>query len=123
MKDSIVKVMLYTVLLGGTTAVSAQTDAHTGATTKARTSEKIDTAQVAAHQTAHMAKELSLTPEQQAKVLEIVKKYVAQKPTKAQLAKKDAEIEAVLTSEQKAKYADFLKKVAEWRKKTAQQRP
>lgn len=124
MKETIVKMMLCTVALFGSTATFAQTDATTGATAKKehKSAQKYDASKVAEHQTEHMAKELSLTPEQKAKVLEITKKYAALKPGKELFAKKDAEIGDVLTAEQKTKYTEYLKKVAEFRKRTAGQR-
>lgn len=124
MKETIVKMVLCAVALFGSTATFAQTDATTGATAKKehKTKNKFDAAKAAEHQTEHMAKELSLTPEQKAKVLEISKKYAALKPSKELFAKKDAEIGNVLTAEQKIKYAEYLKKVAEFRKRTAEQR-
>lgn len=124
MKVKLGKLTLCTCLLLGATTVFAQTDATTGATrkTEQRASRKADAAKTAEHQTEHMAKALSLTAEQKAKVLAIVKKYVGRKPTKELFAKKDAEIATVLTAEQKPLYTEYLKKVAEFRKKTAEQR-
>lgn len=118
MNVNVLKAMVCACMVFGATAVFAQTDATSGATVRTsqnRAPKKIDPVKMAEHQTAHMAKELSLTDDQKAKVLEIAKKYAAQKPSKEMFAKKDAEIEAVLTAEQKTKYADFQKKVTKLR--------
>lgn len=117
MNVNAIKMMACACMIFGATSVFAQTDAKTGATPKAekKAAAKFDPAKMAEHQTEHMAKELSLTAEQKAKVLEIAKKYAVQKPSKEIFAKKDAEIEAVLTDEQKTKYADFQKKVTKLR--------
>lgn len=117
MNVNVIKTMVCAGMIFGATSVFAQTDATTGATTKTeqKVRKKMDPAKMAEHQTAHMAKELSLTEEQKAKVLAIAKKYAAQKPSKKMFAQKDAEIEAVLTAEQKTKYADFQKKVTKLR--------
>lgn len=100
-----------------TVTYAQQTDGKTSATNKTEQTsrKKVDPVKMAEHQTEHMAKALSLTDEQKAKVLEIAKKYAVQKPSKEMFAKKDAEIEAVLTAGQKTKYADFKKQVAELR--------
>lgn len=117
MNVNVIKTMACACMIFGATSVFAQTDATSGATTKTeqRQHKKMDPAKMAEHQTEHMAKELSLTDEQKAKVLEIAKKYAAQKPSKELFAKKDAEIEAVLNSDQKTKYAEFQKKVTKLR--------
>lgn len=117
MNVNVIKTMVCACMLFGATSVFAQTDAKTGATTQTekKAPRKMDPAKMAEHQTEHMAKELSLTDEQKAKVLTIAKKYAAQKPSKEMFAQKDAEIEAVLTADQKTKYADFQKKVKELR--------
>lgn len=117
MNVNVVKTMACACLLFGATTVFAQTSSDNDTTNKTEKRErpKFDPAKMAEHQTEHMAKELSLTAEQKAKVLEIAKKYAAQKPSKELFAQKDAEIEAVLTSEQKTKYAEFKKKVTELR--------
>lgn len=117
MNVNVVKTMACACMLFGATSVFAQTNAETGTTkqTEQKARQKVDPAKMAEHQTEHMAKELSLTAEQKAKVLEIAKKYAVQKPSKEMFAKKDAEIEAVLTDEQKTKYTEFQKKVTELR--------
>lgn len=121
MKKYISAIMMCAGLFCGATTAFAQADATTGATRRTEQSapRKMDPAKMAEHQTEHMTKALSLTPEQKAKVLAITKKYTAQKPSKELFAKKDAEIEAVLTPEQKVKFAEYQKKVAELRKKNA----
>lgn len=118
MNVNFLKVMVCAAMVSGATSVFAQTDAKSGATVRSERrdgAKKIDPVKMAEHQTAHMTKELGLTDDQKAKVLEIAKKYAAQKPSKEMFAKKDAEIEAVLTDEQKTKYADFQKKVTKLR--------
>lgn len=118
MNVNVLKAIVCACMVFGATSVFAQTDATSGATvrtTQRKAPRKIDPTKMAEHQTEHMAKELSLTTEQKAKVLEIAKKYAAQKPSKELFAKKDAEIEAVLTDEQKTKYVDFQKKVTKLR--------
>lgn len=117
MNVNVVKAMACACLIFGATSVFAQNDTTNDATTKTerKARPKVDPTKMAEHQTEHMAKELSLTAEQKAKVLEIAKKYAAQKPSKEMFAKKDAEIEAVLTADQKTKYAEFQKKVKELR--------
>ena len=118
MKVNVLKAIACACMVFGATNVFAQTDATSGATVRTaqrNAPKKIDPVKMAEHQTAHMTKELSLTDDQKAKVLEIAKKYAAQKPSKELFEKKDAEIEAVLTDAQKTKYAEFKKKVTKLR--------
>lgn len=116
------KIVLVAFALSAATAVCAQTDARTGATkqvqagvAKAKKLKKNSDA-AAVRQTARLAKALELTSAQQAKVSAIAKKYAGKKQTKAVRAKKTAEIEAVLTAEQKAKYAELKNTSAKIRK-------
>lgn len=112
MNVNAMKTMVCACMLLGATSVFAQTDATTGATTRTEqwTRRKMDPAKMAERQTERMAKELSLTTEQKAKVLDIAKKYAAQKPSKDSFTKRNEEIEAVLTSDQKTKFAEMKKK-------------
>ena len=101
------------------TPAFSQIDAVSGATQQVQRVKKAKQSldEIAKHQTAHMTKALDLTKAQQVKVQAIVKKYAALKRTKENFAKKDAEIEALLTPEQKSKYADFKKQVNQFRKR------
>ena len=116
------KIALVAFTLSAATAVSAQTDARTGATKQVQTGVakakklKKNADAAAARQTARLTKALQLTSAQQAKVSAIAKKYAGKKQTKAVRAKKTAEIEAVLTTAQKAKYAEFKNTSAKIRK-------
>ena len=113
MKSSIMKIALGALLLCAAPATFAQTDATTGATSQAynlKKKAKLTVAQKAKHQTAHLTKQLGLTKAQQAKVQAINTKYAKLKPSKEMFVKKEAEIESVLTAEQKVKFAAIKKK-------------
>lgn len=113
MKVNMIKIALGALLLCAAPATFAQTDATTGATSQAYNQKKqLSPDKIAKRQTAQLAKQLGLTKAQQVKVDAINKKYAAQKRSKELIAKRKAEIESVLTADQKAKFANIKNKQA-----------
>ncbi len=119
MKQQIVKLMMCLCLMGGASTIFAQSENDNRPKREMR--QRLTPEQRAEKMADRMAKQLSLTAEQKAKVLEITKKYAAEKPSKEILKKQAEEIQSVLTTEQKEKWQEVRKKMRPFRQRGARQ--